>query len=445
MPCTCLHTAWKLILLLAALSINLSSFAQLDSVKFNFDIIFGADRFFEPRGKDIYLPGSIREQRIRAPQSGLNLEEFTDIPQFHASVFTGLLINAEMPGGYNLHVELFAEDRGQSFGSLDLGKVVIFPRIYGIVKEGFELFNRNWTAEFKIGDLIQYQNNHGLTLHNIDAQGLDARLTTGPWWIGYTLLGDVSRHVGLNIGEFFSYKFGFHHEESAVRSTILGASLDLYNRVLGADREHLSLFLRHKRSTHSYYTEMSIGLPYDDLATGFNDRMAVLLGYEQLRKKEGTRKWLLAAKIRYYGRYFNNGFIDRSQRYRDFTDGELVGNYIGDFLYPLINSYRDFDQWSIYAEYSSKSLFSTILASEFEQKIIKKLYGKVNMESNLIYTRSSTDFYNFYTIGLKQKLPAGMSFEVYATNKIMNLDAHYQTFYQSEQPVFGFSIRRLKE
>ena len=61
------------------------------------------------------------------------------------------------------------------------------------------------------------------------------------------------------------------------------------------------------------------------------------------------------------------------------------------------------------------------------------------------YTRSSTDFYNFYAIGLKQKLPAGMSFEVYATNKIMNLDAHYQTFYQLKQPVFGFSIRRLKE
>lgn len=78
--------------------------------------------------------------------------------------------------------------------------------------------------------------------------------------------------------------------------------------------------------------------------------------------------------------------------------------------------------------------------------IPKRIFHYIKYESLLI--KPSSDelaIYNFFESGFSLKLPANSTFQLYITNKLMNLDIHYQTFYQAKTPVVGFSLHRLLE
>jgi hypothetical protein len=119
-------------------------------------------------------------------------------------------------------------------------------------------------------------------------------------------------------------------------------------------------------------------------------------------------------------------------------------NTVGDFLYPLINSYRDFDQWSVYTEYLGAELASLSTRLEITHEILNKLQGHLMLESNFIHANNAENaLYAFYRGSLDYQLPGKITLQLYLTNKVTNLDAHFQTFYQSSRPIFGFSITRL--
>jgi hypothetical protein len=177
----------------------------------------------------------------------------------------------------------------------------------------------------------------------------------------------------------------------------------------------------------------------------FHAPLGALVGFDIASKKAEKYKWDLKFKARYFGETFNKEFYDYGLRYRmETTPMNLAGNYVGRYLYPLINTYRDFDQWSVYTEYQDSQLFSVSAIFDGERNLFRKLFFHVDFESNLIQSKKQENIlYTFYKTGLKFELPAEIHFEMYVTNKLMNLDVHYQTFYQSLRPIFGFSIKRM--
>ncbi len=111
---------------------------------------------------------------------------------------------------------------------------------------------------------------------------------------------------------------------------------------------------------------------------------------------------------------------------------------------PSINAYRDFEQWSVYTEYQGFGLGGASLKADFTQKVYRAVSIQLESEALLLKaTREQAFLYHFYQLGLKLSLSELLDFKLYFTNKLMNLDVHYQTFYQSESPVLGFSFHRL--
>jgi len=150
-----------------------------------------------------------------------------------------------------------------------------------------------------------------------------------------------------------------------------------------------------------------------------------------------------AVNARIYGENFNVNFFNGATRFRDKSNPNLFGNYQGDFLYPLINTFRPFEQWSVYTEYLNSRLSAFSIQLTGKKNVFKSIYTKVDLETNAIFSQQHSDhLYFFGEVGLGLELPGQINFEVYITNKLMNLDVHFQTFYQNKTPVLGFSIIR---
>lgn len=414
--------------------VSKDGFCQADSLRLSLDLIFGVDRFFQNSNKETYLPGSIIQER--ALNSGIvhDFLSYTDIPQFHASSFTGLLTHLELKKGYDFHFDLFAEDRGQSFGSLALDKITLFPRIYGSIKDSVTLNGEHISVTIKAGDFLKYQHNHGLTINNIDVQGAVVRLQLNQTYFNYTLIADLSAHVGLNIEEFYSYKLGY--QEKKISTNIdFNLSFDHY-RLIDDTKYNLVFNGKIEKKRNKFFIESAFN-PY-------NQNLAFLVGYHKSIDIENL-KFESELSYRFYGSSFNEGFLEPSVRFRDLSTPTLTNNSIGNFLYPLINAYRPFDQWSVYTEYGNKQIHSLRLFTHAKHRVLlKQLFIFINYEGIFIGSeKTESHFYNFYEVGFSYALPLETKFHIYTTNKIMNLDVHYQTFYQSNLPVFGFSIRRL--
>jgi hypothetical protein len=364
---------------------------QKDSINLKVELIYGVDRYFQNGNQDVYLPSDIRLQRQIDSGLGHNFLTYTDIPQFHASVFVGMLNKLTLSNGYNFNFDLFAEDRGQSFGSLSLDKIILFPRIYGAVLDTLKLNNQVIVVSFKAGDLMRYQHNYGLTINNLDVQGASLRLKVDQFYFDYLLIADLSQHVGLNVREFYSYGLGYQVKWPNW-SFDLGISYDQYF-LFNTSRNNFTISSDVKKSNICIYYESSYNIEKQSFAG--------LFGYYH-NEKIGRLSFQGDISYRFYGKFFNENFLETSVRYRDISKPTLTNNSVGDYLYPLINSYRSFDQWSVYTEYSKDQLHATKLALDTEFIIFSEKFSCfINYEGLLIKPSvGETAHYNFFELGI---------------------------------------------
>lgn len=286
--------------------IHYACFGQIDSLRVKFDFIFGTDRYFPNDNRGIYLPDLIQEKRVNNSELRHDFKTYTDIPQLHASIFTGLLSEISLDKGYNFHFNLLAEDRGQSFGSLALNKVTLFPRIYGTINDTIKLGNQKIATSIKAGDLIKYQHNHGLTVNNLDVQGITIRLSTDKLYFDYTLIADLSQHVGLNIEEFYSYKVGY--QIPWLKSLIdVAVSYDQYAQFKD-QQNNLTVNASIDYANSKLFMESAYNLG--------NRNTAALIGLE-FENEIGRFYIKNYLSYRFYSRMFNDGFLESSVRYRD--------------------------------------------------------------------------------------------------------------------------------
>ena len=410
-----------------------------DSIEFDLDVTFVADRFFSPGDQSIYLPDDIALLR-RTSDNGINLPstQFTDIPQFHASIYTGLLLTTKLADGVKLHTDLYLEDRGQSFGSLQLNKVVVFPRIYGDIDRSFAVRGVAADLKIKVGDLLNYQHNNGMTINNLDAQGIDMKLKLGKLFLQYVLIGDLSFHVGLNLGEFYSAKIGYEQVLRDSTSWQIGYSNDLYinnNPAITRDVIH-TLFGKYVAGAVQLKAEVG----YRSIAEAF----AMMTGVQYTHSQQKRLNWKLDYAIRYFANGFNEGYYDPTSLYRDIQLPIASNNTVGDVLYPLMNTRRSFDQWSLYTEYQGTALLAHHVTSVMQLRLYKpvSLFLDVSL-FHILPESQETALYAFYKTGTRLDFFPTFDIDVFITNQLMNLDLHYQTYYQSRQSIFGFSFTRL--
>ncbi len=413
-----------------------SVFAQKDSVKVKFDFEIGLQRFYPNQNKLVHLPAQVKENRVKFSEGNSSFNKYSDIPQFHASIYSGLLSEIHLTKRFSLFTNLYLESRGQSFGALDVDNFVVFPIIYFVVNDTLKFLNKKIDVHIKVGDLRNYEENNGLTLNNIDVQGGQVKFAYKNWQFTYTLIGDISRHIGLNVSEFYSYTLKYKLGNDNNSSNIGLAINQFYFANDSLKTKETSINLLFNKNFKAFRWASEIGFKPDENTYGLMTR---LTAHHVFLKDLSLNS---ITTVRYYSFGFNTNFSDFGLRYRK-NDRFLRPNYIGEYLYPLYNSLNNFDQYSVYTEYLSDALFSLSTQIKLDKEIKKRFSVFLNYEGNCIRAdESDFFFYNFFQGGLKYTLASKLTCSMFISNNIMNLDSHYQTFYQSRMPIIGFSVIR---
>jgi hypothetical protein len=115
--------------------------------------------------------------------------------------------------------------------------------------------------------------------------------------------------------------------------------------------------------------------------------------------------------------------------YRD-PDEPEYNNTIGDNMYPLKYFNRPFMQWAVFTEYQWKNIWGINTQSKIIFDLIGKLKGNVDLDLNAIFAENENAFiYPFCSFGFNYDLEKDVVIKFLISNKAMNLDIHYPSFY----------------
>lgn len=349
----------------------------------------------------------------------------TDNPFTHLALFSSFNYYASYNKKYFIDARILAEQRSHSGGNNYIGNLVLFPMFKFTFIDTFSIFNKNIAINGKGGDLWNEDWLDNLRLYNIDFNGLDLNVAYKKIKLGYSRIADLSNNIGLNIEENFKYylvytrnknKFGISLE----RNFLLSAPALDYNITL------LSEFVIKEKSVFKLQLNKRIN---GKIAN--NNLPAIFAGVKLSD--------YLSINARFYPKEFNQGFKDLNRiRYR----GSLPTPYVGLQLYPLKNYFRNLNQWAFFTERSNIDIlnFEVIYHNTIRLTSVFSIDNRIDF--NLNVENKTLKFYPLYDVGVALQPIDKFKFRFSLTNKIMNLDNYYQTFYLLSSP--SFSIELIK-
>lgn len=415
----------------------------------NFSItpFMGMDRLAPNVGlQQVAMPSHIKNLRLQNPNF---TGSYTNYPQWHFSLFAGLASKWTLKDGYSLQFTIIGEDRAGSYGVLKIDNFVVFPQIQAKIQDTIRLGKWHFPVKVHAGDMVNFKHQNGLSIYHVDVQGADVTLGFKNWFLGFTSITDLSQHVGLQVGEVYAYHLGLKKLKiSPKRRLRLVAGYDYIPEFYSFISPVISRFsanLTHVEKPTEWYAEFGYRQFLDNANAffvtppNFQESLAGLLGYSiKVENKKRFRSYQ-RAELRYYGYGYNYRRISTSTRYLSPTASSFIGRY----LYPLRNAYRPMNQWAVFTEYQNKNVGAFCWDSRNRLKLFGNFWLQANVEWLAILAQDEPAFlYTLYETGLVFQPVKGLDIMVYASNKVMNLDVHYQTFYQSQRPMFGYSLRK---
>lgn len=435
---------------LLILCISTLVYAQ-DTIKVsnNFSVVpfFGMDRLTPNNNREVRMPESISSIRSLQPITPFK-GVYSNYPQWHFSMFGGIATETKLAEGYKLRFALIGEDRAGSYGVLKRNNMVVFPQVSVDLKDTMQWRQHKVAVRLLIGDMPNFRYRNGLAIYNVDAQGADVALTYRHLQLGFTSITDLSQHVGIGIGEVYGYQVGLtkmRFNENYTWSA--GGAIDLLLSGLEATRPnlpHLYVNVDHRDKKFGFYGELGYRFkprtgPWGILlpVSTVSEKIAGVFGFYTERLKSQKWRYRQRVELRYYGLVYNERRTSTGNKYTS------TNSFLGDYLYPLRNAYRPFDQWAVYTEYAGQNVAAFSWYSQNKWRLSKKFQLMVNLETiGLLTTDDSPFLYYFYESGLVFEPAQGVEALVYLSNKVMNSDVHYQTFYQSKRPLFSFGFRK---
>ena len=428
----------KSLITLVTFIFYLSNISAQDSTQWNttFDVEGSGLHLYSPfDSKDIRLNKKIfRKRRINNP---FGHERFaTDSPHFHFATYTGLKFKTSFRKKYHLQTNFFIEDRGASYGNIDLQNVVSFPKISFLINDTLKLNGHHFKINVRLGHLLEHQVDNGLRIYNVDDQAVDYQISYKNFFYRYNQIGDLSFAIGLDLEEYYNYSIGYQNNQFKIAISRSWSEMTFSNQEESYQTWNLfgNYFFKNKNELF-----FQIGNRYVN-GYDFTKNVGLLLGANFHLIKNKTFEWNIFPKIRYYSANYNRGHYNPLVILRQ-PNRNLYSNTVGRYLYPLRNYYYKFDQWAVFTEYQNENVLGLGLKSTLDWNIFRKFYIKTNFESLSI--RSDQAFYHhiFYEIDFCYSPIEGLEIGAKLTNKVFNLDAHYQTFYEMKNPVMGLHIR----
>jgi len=427
------------------------SLSAQDTIKVSdhFSVIpfFGMDRLTPNDNKEVRIPEGIARLRSLQPRTPFR-GVYSNYPQWHFSMFGGLATETQLAHGYTLRFTLIGEDRAGSYGVLKRNNMVVFPQVSVDLKDTIQWKQHKVAVRLLIGDMPNFRYRNGLAIYNVDAQGANVALTYRHLELGFTSITDLSQHVGIGIGEVYGYNAALTQLPlNENYSWSVGGAIDL---LLGGTEAtlpnlpHLYLNVDHKQKRQGFYAELGYRFKTRTTSGGIllpestpSEKVAGVIGFYAGRLVHPKWRFRQRVELKYFGLVYNQGRTSFGNKYTS------TNSFLGDYLYPLRNAYRPFDQWAVYTEYAGQNVAALSWYSQNKWRLSSKFQFMANLETiGLLTSEESPFLYYFYESGLVFEPARGVEALVYLSNKVMNSDVHYQTFYQSKRPLFSFGLRK---
>jgi len=441
--------------------------------------------YYEHTGSDIVLLPSILSLR-RPLQPGIrnsweiyqnanHQNELSDNPLIHGAGYATLHLCDYVGQNFDILASLTGELRGTSYGVYNTGNTIVYPELRLRYHDTFDVFKRKLSVMVSAGNYNNILIDEGLEFYNVDAEALYYTISYDGFTFEHFHIADLLYSIGLNIDDALTHslyytthkgrngvqwRFGIGFDENDIvygPNTIpfSGTSIQLYN----SGKEFRNFYDAYAAlipdSSSRMYLQVS-NLNGNAIMTPNTN--ALLIG----AKKEIRRKnfsIFCKGEIRYYGSNFKNNFNEDVVYYRNTSQGAVAtinasyGNSIGPNLYPLRNYAAPFSQFAVFTEeqFIPYSVGGATLYLDGELRVYKKLFFKVNLDINYMtwfspnatasqITNSASFTYPFYKIGIDFQPAKNIHMFAGVTNKGMNLDNTYQTFYLLRDPYIYFEV-----
>lgn len=418
-------------------------FKKLNKIEFE---ISGDGYYQNPTNTNILLPNSIKEIR-KVDNNNFNQQwnKGTDNPLFHFAYYLSFNTKTKIHKNITLWASIITEHRGFSYGVNNVSSILLFPQVRFEYLKKFAFLNDTLKIFIAEGNQLFNSLYEGLTINNLYQQGHDVNIGWRKLNLRYFQLADLNQGIGLNIDDSYDYiasleglniskkhkldlrlGYSFYPEFIAVKSN----DRNIYN---------ISFGLYNTKSVR-FYAQTSLR-PNSDSLFNNAEKLASLIG---MKFKIAKKKIQVEVTIegRFYGAGFNANFKNTNVNYRKST----INNSVGDFFYPLLLLDRPFSQWSAYSEYQSTNTYQNIGSILCQINSFYTFNNNFTINANLdfnyiISEKDDLFLYPFYNIGIGWK--EGMNCVLLGiTNKGMNLDLHYPTYYLIAEPTFSITLKR---
>lgn len=401
-------------------------------------------------GSDVYLPDYLEVRREDQPNLRRNWDLFgtgvTDNPLFHGAAWMEVGGTFSPFGGLAADLALYAEHRGISYGVNSRDAIFVVPRYKLRLDSNYHVFNEKIDLGIHVGDTRNARLHEGLIIENIDVQGSHFYLGYGKLRLEYTKIGDLLNQIGLNINDLDDFSLYWRDQELfsprwrldlALSRTFIDpffTSTDITDALYG---NHVSFAASVTfDSTQRVYAQAARRFSKRD-EHSHGELMAFVLGLNS-RIESGPLRAAATLEWRRYGALFNSGYYNRNVYFREETGGNY-NNTQGDNVYPLEAFDRGFSQWAVYTELRNEAVVEAfILRSDIRLNFYRDFYAGLQLDLNFIDNDiAGPANYTFQTWTLGWEPRPGNSLQMGLTNKTMNLDKHYPTFYEFAQ---GFAL-----
>ena len=419
---------------------------------------------YAPNSAKPLLPQSIDENRFLG-------STILDNPLDHGATTFGLRIESELIKNYRIDVRLMAEHRGISYGVFNTKSMIVYPIFKFSFVDTLRFSHQKWIISGTAGQELNFKQGEGLYIYNLNCHAERLRLQFKPNLIFEVFhIGDLSNGIGLGLDEVFQQSFIFPRiplSKKADKFLNLKISLTEWRGIRTFHEDTLSPFYNpveesilpeimasiNAGKSSKFYAHFALKAtqkPYrTDSAVYYTptntEKMAAVIGFNGLYK---TSKWAIetTAEARFYGKAFNYERSSDGAFYRGQGNFGLAFNYnstIGRNLYPLASYDRPFSQWGVFTEYQNKNVGALTLRLKGTRQLKNLLYWYFDADYNVIFGENEKPFhYLFGSTGLNYKFRGDIDCVIGMTNKGMNLDVSYPTFYFFSMPNFLIFLKK---
>lgn len=430
-----------------ALSQELNDSTRRKSIIIDFE---AGDYYLSPvsnryHSYDVNVPKIISGLR-KASYPAYDPTKELDNPLMHSALYLKLKTAIQVTDSTVILANLIGEHRGFSYGVYPAENMIFFPQVTMHFDKSFSILKNRVHLFFKIGNFNNARVHEGLMMYNIDVTGNDFNIAVNKFRFRFYQINDLCNGIGLNIDE--SYDLILSREQMRISSkwtndTRIGY---YFGSVDGPQYKGytFSTGFYWRRVLH-LYAQTAYSTRTSDRGLSNTKNYAFLIGGSQ-KITDNKLKMKNVIELRYYGGLFNDGFKSTRPTYRKSHDPNSYGETIGNTIYPIYGYNRPFSQWAVFTEYQTsdrKNVGALTLRSDVTYNFAGDFVVNLSLDVNHIVLQKSTPFtYPFFTGGIGWEPRKGNLAMITLTNKGMNLDISYPTFYLYRHLRWGFIFTR---